>query len=303
MLKLRETEALSEYGALAPLVEQVILQVVGIPPDNIRRDATGETHVTPGWSVFEDDEGRGIAVNLQRGNADTTQLQGRFNLFQQTLVVAGALKALSSEAELCLSDGDTCPSDWAMFYVEVDTRTIGCAVSGPPPRLMAHEPRRTLRDAVIAVHLTALCAWEGAVAVGEYREMSTLRVALGQGDVTGVLCRREEGEMTMQLKGVEGDERGLGEENMPVKIDLGEVRLSLEQLLAVRRGMEISLDAEMPLRCYMRIGTTIIAEAVLELESNGVRLTIVDVCDGDPVKKTRAVSLHHATFDRLVSNS
>lgn len=303
MLKLRETEALSEYVVLAPLAEQVVLQVLGIPPDSIRRDAAGETHVMPGWSVFEDDEGRGIALNLKRGDTDTTQLQGRFNLFQQSLAVAGALKTLGGKAELYLRDGDTCPSDWATFCVEVDTRTIGCAVSCAPPRLVAHEPRRTIQEAVIALNLTAWCAWEGAVAVGEYREMSMLRIALGQGDVTGVLCRREEGGMTMQIKGVESDERGLGEEYMPVKIDLGEVRLSLEQLMAVRRGMELSLDAEIPLRCYMRVGATAIAEAVLEIQPDGVRLTIIDVCDGGAEKKTRAVSLHHATFDRLVSNS
>ena len=73
--------------------------------------------------------------------------------------------------------------------------------------------------------------------------------------------------------------------------------------MAVRRGMELSLDAELPLRCYMRVGTTAIAEAILEPDASGIRLTIVDVCDAETGTRGCAVSRPDATFPRVVSNS
>jgi hypothetical protein len=303
MLKLRDNDALQEYVALAPITEQVMLQVVGALPDSIARDITDDARAMPGWSVFKDDAGRGLALNLHYKNNVLTPLQRRFNLFQQTLVVAGAVKALRIGEDLHLCDCEDLPPDWVLFRLDMDKKVIWCAVSRTPPRLSLDESRSSIQDAMVTLPLTAECGWHGAAMVGESQVINILSVALGQGDVTGVLYRGVGGGMTIRVEELDNSERKVGDEFLPVRIDLGEVRLSLEQLVAVRRGMQLSLDTELPLRCYMRVGATTLAEAILEPDSTGMRLTIVDVCDTDASGRMRAASPHEATFSRVVSNS
>jgi flagellar motor switch/type III secretory pathway protein FliN len=62
-----------------------------------------------------------------------------------------------------------------------------------------------------------------------------------------------------------------------VRIDLGEIRLSLEMLTALRAGTAIELDTTFPTECYLRIGATTLAKGMVRSCDSGLTIDIEEV--------------------------
>jgi len=62
-----------------------------------------------------------------------------------------------------------------------------------------------------------------------------------------------------------------------IRLDLGEIELSLEEIVALRSGTAIELKADMPLRCFMRVGSTTLAQGELRTEERGLVLVVKEV--------------------------
>jgi flagellar motor switch/type III secretory pathway protein FliN len=77
---------------------------------------------------------------------------------------------------------------------------------------------------------------------------------------------------------VEGQEPMTDAEQQAIlRLDIGEIQLSLAELLALRNGSEILLHSQLPIKCFMRVGTTTVAEGELDVVESGVRLTVREV--------------------------
>ena len=62
---------------------------------------------------------------------------------------------------------------------------------------------------------------------------------------------------------------------IPVRIDLGSLELSLEEIAALREGHRLELDAQLPTACFLRIGHLVIAEASLEQSDAGLVVRVI----------------------------
>jgi flagellar motor switch/type III secretory pathway protein FliN len=62
-----------------------------------------------------------------------------------------------------------------------------------------------------------------------------------------------------------------------VAIEIGEVELSLGELAGLRAGSRVELSAELPLRCYLKVGVTTIAVGELEQVDDGLQILVREV--------------------------
>jgi len=85
----------------------------------------------------------------------------------------------------------------------------------------------------------------------------------------GVIIVRKEGEMSVEV------EQRVEERALPgVRIDLGELEIRLCDLAALRPGMVINLGVAEIERCFIRVGSTVLAEGRIQSSGGEVRLSI-----------------------------
>jgi flagellar motor switch protein FliM len=112
--------------------------------------------------------------------------------------------------------------------------------------------------------------------------MRALRVECPQQRLWGVATVSEEGVMKVQSEdalnsGAGGVEVNAASAGALVRLDIGEIELSLQEIVALRSGTAIDLKAEMPLRCFMRVGSATLALGELAIEDRGLVLRITEV--------------------------
>ncbi len=277
ILRLCEQKDLDEYLTLAPAIDAVVSRMMGIPPYSISRCLNDSWRGLTEWSVFEDGAGRGAGILLHPHVPHATVLQRRFARLQQTRLLAGALESILVEGEFYFREDGVCPATWRMFHVEVGGKHVGCAVSYPVPQVTFPSERKTLSGRVVTMPLCVTCGWSRSLAVGNSQSITEVAFTLGEGDIRGILVCCEDGMLMKPSGDVMREKEELEIERLPVRLDLGEVHLSIEQLLGMRRGMQLLLESNFPSRCFLRVGMSAVAEAVLEREADGMRLTIVDL--------------------------
>lgn len=288
MLSIESRANLRVDGELIPLVEQLV-SCIGFG-DSIGAIERGklELRQSPGWIVFYGSEQHGIAINLEGVVPSRSHLRLRLNSMQHAQqVVAGC--GGRDDFPLWLTDREDCPVDWTLYRVSVLNGLILCAVSDPAPVLPAHllatasgRDIRIGRLTRVNLVLVGYLCWSGIVSVGESCVMYSLPVACAQQRWRGEITVTEGGLMKIQSEDPFKSDLADGEidTNSPraiVRLDIGEVELSLQEVLALRKGTAISLHVEMPLRCFMRVGATTLAQGELSLEDQGLVLRITQV--------------------------
>jgi flagellar motor switch/type III secretory pathway protein FliN len=287
MLSSASRKRLGEDAQLLPLVEQLAECVEsGSPILSIKRAAI-PAYATPGWMVFCDPQQLGIAVNLQGVVPSRTNLRLRLHIIQYARRIIDSFGG-REQFPLRLIETDMCPTSWIGYEVYVPNGAILCAVSLPPPLLLPASPlaacrtTRVQRVSAISVNFVGYARWCGIVSVGETQVMGVLKVECPQqrlwGEITvsegGIMRVQREDPPSLKSEGAGADSDSVG---VLVRFDIGDVELLLHELAALRSGATIELEADLPLRCFMRVGSTTIAQGELSLGERGLMLLVTEV--------------------------
>jgi hypothetical protein len=62
-----------------------------------------------------------------------------------------------------------------------------------------------------------------------------------------------------------------------VRIDLGSLELTVDEIAALSPGVRIELDGSFPAECFLRVGATVLARGVLEQGEGGFALRVQQV--------------------------
>jgi flagellar motor switch/type III secretory pathway protein FliN len=111
--------------------------------------------------------------------------------------------------------------------------------------------------------------------VGGSISFDTLTVRVTEFDMEGVLQFDKGGTMTLEITATIGNEK---DTPVPgVRIDLGELEIALQDLLALKPGEVIALGPLDPMACHLRVGSSVIARGELRQGEEGAVISITHV--------------------------
>jgi hypothetical protein len=281
MLQIENRQQLLEDGELLPLVEQLVACFTeGLPISGIYRGVRC-LGSTPGWIVFQDSRNGGFAVNVEGLVRSRTNLRLRVNSLHHARRIIERFGGREG-FPLKLTDRLQCPAEWTLYQVSLRGGSILCGMSSPPP-LLSHgvmiKEERVLR---VNTSFVGYLPVEGLVSVGEAWMLGSLLVECPDQRFRGRLFISQEGAMSIQRDAMSetGDDLGVAGGTTAgalMRLDLGEIELSLHEVAALRSGSRIELKAELPLRCFMRVGTTTLAQGELQVDGEELSLRITEV--------------------------
>lgn len=273
MLQIRSKENLVRQAALASYVENLALCVLGggsTPRVEARALERSPTISAPGWIVLEDTTGHGVGVCPRDVAQGRTTLRRTIDYARCAAQIAAVFKSEESTFRVRALDRETCPEEWAAYRVSVGDDELWCAVSYPPPAFDSEITPRPVVSRHVRLRMRGWCAPRG----------NGLDGALGQSQMVHVEIEGQRGryelnvteEGSMIVAKTEDEQASANNDSLGVRLDLGEVEITLDELLALRAGSSIELAAEGPLRCFLRIGATTLAEG--EIVVSGEHLTV-----------------------------
>jgi hypothetical protein len=233
------------------------------------------------WSVLEGTGGMGVAVNVSRLFASETALQQlitRLRSAQGVVQYCAKYGTAPPLHNLHFVEQDQVPAEWRT--VEVPTSHGGVWFAASPAfedvapdggTLLSAWQNRTVSSPVVAVLEGEFQLYAGATVMARpaWFEFGAwnVRLFIEQG-----------GTGRMSLRGEQQGDGDVGQGSVPgVVVDLGEIEIDLQTVLALRAGSSIELESETPLRGYVRCGTTQLALAEIEVGAQAIVLNIVEV--------------------------
>ena len=273
MLQIRSRENLARQAALVSYVENLALRLLG-GGSTPRVEATlldrSPTISTPGWIVLEDTTGHGVGVCPRDVAQGRTTLRRTIDYARCAAQVATLFPSHESAFRVRALDQETCPQEWAAYRVSVGNNELWCAVSYPPPALRSEIKPRPLVSRHVRLRMRGWCAPRGEGlddALGHYQRIHV--------EIEGQRERYElkvGEERSMIVAMTEDEQASANSDSLGVRLDLGEIDIALDELLALRSGSSIELATEGPLRCFLRIGATTLAAG--EIAVSGEQLTV-----------------------------
>lgn len=280
MLSVENRQHLQDDGALMPIVERMVQCVApGWSIDSIERGAPSLLEA-PGWVVFSDQQQRGFAVNLEGWSPSRSGLRLKLRAVQYAQQIIEAF-AEQGDFALHFTDREVCPDSWTVYQVGVRDGVVLCAVSLPAPDVVTEASHVSWGALAVAIPLTGYIHVESSVSVGDTLVVSTLRVECPEQRVVGSVIVSEEGVMTIQRDSVATaaveDADVAPQATALVRLDIGEIELSLKELAALRAGTAIELSSETPVKCCMRVGATMLAQGELSIDGGSLVLKITQI--------------------------
>ena len=165
------------------------------------------------------------------------------------------------------------PSEWAFFKVSTAQGVVWCALSEEPPREL---PSVRGSESVPTVRVRVLGEMSSEIppAVRGKVLLSALMVRIPEFFIDGRLIVRREESMAIEVLSTEGARS----EVLPaVRVDLGELEISLADVLSLRVGSVIRLGPMEDLKCLLRIGSSTLAEGELRDSDDGRVIEITRV--------------------------
>lgn len=267
--QIHNREALRAEHSLLPFACYIsrVLTSSGVVRDQMHE--TSPPH--DGWIIFQGDGERGFGVRCDHESAALSPLQRALELVRCAhLLVKGFGGPRAFPFTLSLRSEP--PESWRVCKVVGVVGTVWCGSSipvlNPPARTMGMERELKARTRVVA-HLPFL----GEVAVGTTLEIEELAVWLPEIGIVG-RCFYSGGDMTLNVE----ERSDVREQQVPgVRLDLGEIEVRLSDLVALRPGAVLDLGEASLERCYVRLGSTILAEGRFTSCDGKVTLTIESV--------------------------
>jgi flagellar motor switch/type III secretory pathway protein FliN len=281
MLHIENRQQLRDDSELILLVERVAACLTGGAAVQSVQRCPRFLGATPGWVIFQDARQAGFGINAEGLIVSRTNLRLKLNSLQHTRRIIDEFGGREG-FPLMLTDRLRCPAEWTLYQVALRTGSVLCAVSLPAPRLVGKRPVITREEFRVSVPLIAALPWDGPMNVGETRVVQALSVECPQQRFQGKLRVSEEGGMSIQRGMAVDVEEGMEPEETTqpgalIRLDLGEIELSLQEIVALRSGSKIELKAELPLNCFMRVGATTLARGELQVDQDSIVLRIKEV--------------------------
>jgi hypothetical protein len=285
MLEIQNRSQLNEDYEILPLVEKIVGCISnGSAILSIRRCGAfngggASLCLIPGWLVFRNLKEGGIAVNLEGISLGKTDLRRRLKVVQIAKSMIDCLGGPQT-FPLRLTDSVDCPFEWRLYQASLSHGSMLCAISWPVPMIGSDSIHRERSLPGVTLTLVGFMEWSGLVSIGERRIFKSLRVASDQQRFLGELILSSGGQMSIQsIRGdseqVDQSEQTVAEKGAAlVRIDLGDIELSLQEIIALRAGTTLQLNADLPLHCYMRVGATTLAEGKLDIKGENFVLCI-----------------------------
>jgi len=267
--QIHNREALNAEQTLLPFARYISRLLTS---SGVVREISYQERPPPGdWVVFQGAEGQGFGVRLEDEHTSPSPLQRSLSLVRRAHAVVKGFGGPQS-FPFVLSLRSDAPETWRVCKVSGVVSTVWCGSSipvlDPPARTIAEE-----RDTQVRLRLIGHLSSIGDGAVGAHIEIDTVALSLpeigivGRGYLNG-------GDMMMEVE----ERSEAGEQNVPgVRLDLGEVEVRLSDLMALRPGAVLDLGGAQLERCYMRLGSTILAEGRFATCDGKLTLTIESV--------------------------
>ena len=256
---------LQREAVMRPILERIAYLVA--PNGRLRQIAAEERKPTEsdGWMCFVAPQSSGIALQLSEWPTFASPLR-------QALCRAHIARRVAAEfsrhsPQLVWQEHTQPGDDWTLFTIRFEEGECLCACTSSVTELIPVQDRggatgrRVRIEAFSEAH--SLQSLETGVAEIQLR-LPALRVR-------GFLRVSKGGEMSVRI---EGNDSGEVANTAVVRLDLGEIEIGLLELLGLRPGSVIELGTMSPLPCALRIGTTNIAQGVIESVGATLRVRI-----------------------------
>lgn len=271
-IPVRNREELTLERRLAPFIETCAAFLVGNGNLHKMRRCQSADAPSGDWIVMRDATGAGFAVWGKLEGVHTTPMRVSLNRVHTLRAIARACRS-TNEVPLVLVEDPTPPSEWAFFRVSTAQGTVWCALSEEPPRELPGV-RASDSAPVVRVRVFGDLNSEIPPVVGGRIMLSSLKVRIPEFFIVGrlVFCREE----SMAIE-VSSREETRNEALPGVRVDLGELEISLADVLSLREGSVIKLGPMESLGCLLRIGSSTLAEGELRDSDDGQIIEITRV--------------------------
>lgn len=271
LFQIQNRRALEVQREALPLMQH-LLRVIG-SGCGLKRITLMEEEVQSSneWILFRNRDGGGVGIDRGEVVSGLSPLQRKLDLVRTAHLVIGSLGgARSSELELAFESKP--PSGWSVMEADAGVHFIRCAV-GPPFVKIGAPVTGSLSGPVVAVRIFAELPKSFMVPLSgiiTFRDFMCVVPELG----VCARCTSEGGDMEIAVKGLED----VGEQKIPgVRLDLGEIEVRLCDLVGLRPGVAINLGAVKLERCFIRLGSTTLAEGIFSSRGSDLVLTIESV--------------------------
>jgi flagellar motor switch/type III secretory pathway protein FliN len=209
-------------------------------------------------------------------------------------VALAALEDLCKDADTLVSSSSPPPVQWNGVEIETPFGSLVCVGIFAP---IVYSATSNLRPT----------SWEQTTSVvqGTQRKVQLPLVAAGRerrlslvsGDTVGlaelvfsipdidvrVKVFMEDG---LMVERDDAEKREPVEGAIPVRLDLGSLELTLEEIAALRAGHRLELDSQLPAACFLRIGSTVIAQGELESVAEGLVVRVKKILELDATSES-----------------
>lgn len=257
---------LRSRARLEAIRDRVVEAIVGIAPSaNDTWEPLGG-RCDGDWIVFHDQKGLGFGFFVDDG---VSELQRQLAYVRRAASIAQSFRELG-DLSLSLSLRRDVVESWRSSELRTVGGVVRFAVSDPIPG-SAVTGRSALVDKLTRLRLCAYLDREAQISrVGGVR-VGTLEVFAMEVGMKGMLRCEEREEMSIEVSEMEVE----GEQKLPgVRIDLGEIEVSLADLAALRPGAVINLGVVELDRCFIRVGSAALAEGRIRREGGELHITL-----------------------------
>lgn len=224
------------------------------------------------WLVLKDSHGAGFAVYGYLACGHITAIQKHISRVE-TLRAISRVCRTRDEKRLELRDETRPPPEWVFFRVMVAQGEIWCAISEEPPALL-HIVQQTQSAPFTRARILGALSCDVVPGVGERVVVQEFGIAIPEFHMQGRLLFEKERGMAIEVVSLGESE----EQFVPgVRIDLGEIEISLADIIGIRSGSVIRLGPGGPHRCFLRIGSSTLAEGEVSPEGDALAVTITRV--------------------------
>lgn len=280
MIEVINQEQLIEDGARRPFVDTLIRSVTtGGSPLYVKKSGATDSRYQSDWIVVRSSEESGFAVHVGTLLPAKSQLRQRVNYLHVAQILASNFG--TSDEHYQVTEETSAPADWIWYRVAMAEGRFLCAVSPQVPTLSFLGLQVAPRLQTVRVPLSIRGLISEVCRKQKYDKGDRIRVFYLSGFMEGnfewmKVVSNEEGNMSIQIE-QRDDSKVAESDSFGVRLDLGEVNLSLEMLSALRAGTTLELDAHFPMECFLSIGATTLAKGVVRPCEKGLEVEIVDL--------------------------
>jgi hypothetical protein len=277
MLHLSNREELVRAAQSLPIIEKVALCISSGSGIKDISEIDRPERELDGWIVYVDEQQRGIAVYLGEMLPSDTPLRRRLNYVTHAQKLARCFGSHEGTFHLQLCETSVCPPDWQVYRVSLRAGALLCASSPMKPELVFHGIHLAHVDPKVVLSLQAYAKWNERISIGAWQDYTSLALVCDDQSIRGCVTFFGEGEMLVDTSCVQVDADQSSGSSVHVRIDLGEVQLSIEEVATLRAGTKLEVAADFPLRCYLRIGSATLAVGEISRVDGGLRISLKEI--------------------------